>query len=303
MLKNKINGAVCSEKLLLRIYTEAFRNFNNLTHIIMFKKTLLSISMLFLVFAQYDSFAQYAPSAEYNDTEESQLPVSYTGHGQRMANTGKTLLYTGGSLALTGLACFIYGTATYESDPCCPEMPVYPVFALAGAIAGGTVALIGLPFYIYGKNKMETYGANHMVFGNLEQEGGAGFFEMGLGIPNFLSLDALGGYNFGKNFFMGAGVGYKAFLTNGLIQSEGVMASFPLYANARYTIGNKKVAPYAGVSVGYDIANAGLYSGFEFGTRFRNIDGKRGASWWFGAKTEMTSPELMFISLKVGRSF
>ena len=25
MLKNKINGAVCSEKLLLRIYTEAFR--------------------------------------------------------------------------------------------------------------------------------------------------------------------------------------------------------------------------------------------------------------------------------------
>ena len=269
----------------------------------MFKKALLSISMFFLVFAQYEAFGQYASASELNEADERQLPKSYTGHGQRMVNTGKTLFYTGGSLALTGLAYFIYGTATYESDPCCPEMAVYPVFALAGAIAGGTVALIGLPFYIYGKNKMETYGANHMVFGNLEQEGGAGFFEMGLGIPNFLSLDALGGYNFGKNFFIGAGVGYKAFLTNGLIQSEGVMASFPLYANARYTIGDKKVAPYAGVSVGYDIANAGLYSGFEFGTRFRNIDGKRGASWWFGAKTEMTSPELMFISLKVGRSF
>ena len=88
MLKNKINGAVCSEKHLLCIYTEAFRKFNNLTDIVMFKKTLLSISMLFLVFAQYDSFAQYAPSAEYNDTEESQLPVSYTGHGQGMVNTG-----------------------------------------------------------------------------------------------------------------------------------------------------------------------------------------------------------------------
>ena len=236
MLKNKINGAVCNEKNPLCIYKEAFRNFNNLTHIVMFKKTLLSISMLFLVFAQYEAFGQYAPASELNEADEQQLPKSYTGHGQRMANTGKTLLYTGGSLALTGLACFIYGTATYESDPCCPEMPVYPVFALAGAAAGGTVALIGLPFYIYGKNKMETYGANHLVFGNLEQEGGAGFFEMGLGIPNFLSLDALGGYNFGKNFFMGAGVGYKAFLTNGLIQSEGVMQMHVIRSGTRRSL-------------------------------------------------------------------
>ena len=34
MLKNKINGVVCNEKNLLCIYTEAFRNFNNLTHIV-----------------------------------------------------------------------------------------------------------------------------------------------------------------------------------------------------------------------------------------------------------------------------
>ncbi|MBR5299994.1 MAG: hypothetical protein IKU36_07070 [Bacteroidales bacterium] len=263
----------------------------------------LILSLFFIMIAQYDAFAQYASSTPNNETAQLQLNKSYTGQGQGMVNTGKTLFYTGGSIALTGLACFIYGTATYESDPCCPEMPVYPIFALAGAVAGGAVALIGLPFYVYGKNKMETYGANHIVFGNPEQEGGAGFFEMGLGIPNFLSLDAIGGYNFGKNFFMGAGVGYKAFLTGGLVQSEGVMASFPIYANARYTIGNKRVAPYVGISAGYDIGNSGLYSGVEFGTRFRCVNGKHGASWWFGTKTEMTSPEIMFMSIKVGRSF
>lgn len=273
------------------------------TDTIMIKKTLFVISMLFMVFAQYDSFAQYAPSAPNEETPQLQLNASYTGNGQKMVNTGKTLFYTGASLALSGAACFIYGAATYESDPCCPEMPLYPVFALAGAVAGGAVALIGLPFYIYGKDKMQTYGADHIVFGNQDQEGAAGFFEMGLGIPNFLSFDALGGYNFGKNFFMGAGMGYKAYLTGGLVNSGGVTASFPIYANARYTIGNKKVAPYVGASAGYDITNAGLYSGFEFGTRFRDLDGKRGASWWFGAKTEMTTPGYMFISLKVGRSF
>ena len=273
------------------------------TDTIMIKKTLFAISMVFMALAQYDAFAQYAPARENAGTAQQQFNTSYTGNGQKMVNTGKTLFYTGASLALSGAACFIYGAATYESDPCCPEMPVYPVFALAGAVAGGAVALIGLPFYIYGKEKMQTYGANHTVFGDQDQEGGAGFFEMGLGIPNFVSMDVIGGYNFGKNFFMGAGVGYKAFLTGGLINSEGVTASFPIYANARYTIGNKKVAPYVGASAGYDMTHGGLYSGFEFGTRFRNINGKRGASWWFGAKTDMTTPEIMFISLKVGRSF
>ena len=149
---------------------------------------------------------------------------------------------------------------------------------------------------------MESYGASHIVFGNEGQEGGAGFFEMGLGIPNFLSFDALGGYNFGKNFFMGAGVGYKTYLTAGLIQ-EGATASLPVYGNARYSFGSRKVVPYIGASAGYDIANAGLYTGVEFGTRFRKAGAKRGESWWFGARTEMTSTEYIFLSLKVGRSF
>lgn len=268
----------------------------------MIKKTLFAISMLFMALAQYDAFAQYAPERENAGTAQQQLNTSYTGNGQKMVNTGKTLFYTGASLALSGAACFIYGAATYESDPCCPEMPVYPVFALAGAVAGGAVALIGLPFYIYGKEKMQTYGANHIVFGDQDQEGGAGFFEMGLGIPNFLSFDALGGYNFGKNFFMGAGVGYKTYLTAGLIQ-EGATASLPVYGNARYSFGNRKVVPYIGASAGYDIANTGLYTGVEFGTRFRKAGAKRGESWWFGARTEMTSTEYIFLSLKVGKSF
>ena len=181
-------------------------------------------------------------------------------------------------------------------------MPMYPLFAMAGAAAGGVIALIGLPFYFYGKEKMNTYGSSHITFGDEDQEGGAGFFEIGLGIPNFLSLDAVGGYNFGKNFFMGAGVGYKTYLTAGL-RYDGATASLPIYTNFRYSIGKKRVVPYIGASLGYDFVNNGLYSGLEFGTRIRKIQGTRGQSWWLGAKSEFILPEGMAISLKVGRSF
>lgn len=269
-------------------------------------RIIMIAAILLMAVSEHFAFAQYATA----DPADEHKELSYQenndrmniGKGVHMTDAGKTLLFTGASVALTGVACFLAGSAMYDPDPDAPTMPVYPVLAIAGLAAGGAIALIGLPFYIYGKNKMETYGSSHIVFGNEMQEGGAGFFEMGLGIPNFLSLDAVGGYNFGKNFFMGAGIGYKTYLTAGL-RYDGATASLPIYTNYRYSIGDKRIAPYIGASLGYDITNTGLYTGLEFGTRIRKIQGKRGQSWWLGAKSEFISPDGMTISLKVGRSF
>ena len=272
----------------------------------MVKKILIIATVFLIAVSQHSSFAQYAPSAQPNEVQElsyNQGNLSYEiGKGVHMVDAGKTLLFTGASIALTGVACFIGGAAMYDPNPDAPDMPMYPLFAMAGAAAGGVIALIGLPFYVYGKGKMNTYGSSHITFGNVEQEGGTGFFELGLGIPNFLSLDAVGGYNFGKNFFMGAGLGYKTYLTAGL-RYDGATASLPLYANFRYSIGKKRVVPYIGGSLGYDFVNNGLYSGLEFGTRLRKIQGNRGQSWWLGAKSEFILPEGLTLSLKVGRSF
>lgn len=272
----------------------------------MVKKILIIATAFLIAASQHSSFAQYAPSVQPNEVQElsynqDNLPYEI-GKGVHMVDAGKTLLFTGASIALTGVACFIGGAAMYDPNPDAPDMPMYPVFAIAGAAAGGVIALIGLPFYVYGKGKMNSYGSSHITFGNEDQQGGTGFFEMGLGIPNFLSLDAVGGYNFGKNFFMGAGIGYKTYLTAGL-RYDGATASLPIYTNFRYSIGKKRVVPYVGASVGYDIANIGLYTGVEFGTRIRKIQGKRGQSWWLGAKSEFILPEGMALSLKVGRSF
>lgn len=268
-------------------------------------KHLLTI-LVAMTIASVNVFAQYAPETQSNETEELSYDHNdYTtkiGKGVHMADAGKALLFTGASVALTGVACFIGGAAMYDPNPDAPDMPIYPLFAMAGAAAGSVIALIGLPFYLYGNTKMKSNGSSYITFGNEEQEGGAGFFEMGLGIPNFLSFDAVGGYNFGKNFFMGAGLGYKTYLTAGL-RYDGATASLPIYTNFRYSIGKKRVVPYIGASLGYDIVNTGLYSGLEFGTRLRMTNGNRCQSWWLGAKSEFILPEGMTISFKVGRSF
>ena len=272
----------------------------------MVKKILIIATVFLLAVSQHRSFAQYAPSVQSNEMQEfshnqDNLPYEI-GKGVPMFDTGKALLFTGASVALTGVACFIVGSATFHQDPDAPVMPIYPLFAIAGVAAGGAIALVGLPFVIYGKEKMNRYGSTLITFSDEDQEGGTGFFEMGLGIPNFLSLDAVGGYNFGKNFFMGAGVGYKTYLTAGL-RNDGATEALPIYANFRYSIGKKRVIPYIGASLGYDFVNTGLYSGLEFGTRLRKIQENRGQSWWLGAKTEFITPDGMAISFKVGRSF
>lgn len=266
------------------------------------KNFITIITVIMLLFSHHDSFAQYASAVQSEETSEVQSEPVYYGQGQALVNTGKTLVYTGASIALTGLAGFIAGAATYDPDPCCPTMPMFPLFGIAGGAVGALVALTGVPFYMFGKNKMESYGASHIVFGNETQKGGTGMFEVGIGVPNFISMDAAGGYNFNRSIFLGGGVGFKTF-TSYSLRDDAAIASIPVYANARFSFGKKRVVPFISASAGYDLTNTGLYTGLEFGTRFRDFEGTRGQSWWFGLRSEMISTDFMFISVKVGRSF
>lgn len=238
---------------------------------------------------------------------ETALPASFAqsvNNGSGLADAGKTIMYTGASFALTGAAIFLVGALTFESNPEAPTMPLYPVFAIGAGAIGAAVALIGLPFYKLGVNKMGSNGVSFINIGADSRPGAAMIFEAGAGIPNYVCLDAVAGYNFGSRFFLGGGLGYKFYLTQGLINDGGITAAFPVYANARYTLGDKRTAPYAGLSVGYDVKNNNVYSGLEFGTRIRGLkEVSRGSSWWIGTKIEMIGRDLCFMSLKFGKSF
>lgn len=236
-----------------------------------------------------------------NSAAQTANPVQHSHNGTGAAEAGKVIMYTGASFAMTGVAIFVAGALTFRQNPEAPTTPVYPFLAIGAGAIGAAVALVGLPFYIAGKNTMESNGATFLNVGADSRTGLAGIMEIGLGIPSCISVDALCGYNFNSRFFLGGGLGYRADLA---YASGGITASVPIYAQARYTIGDKKSAPYAALSLGYDAKTPNLYSGLEFGVRMRSMKKiEKGSSCWLGTKIEMTGRDLGFFSFKFGKSF
>lgn len=251
---------------------------------------------LFLALALL-SFAVCA-TAQTMDTTEVTMH-----DGSRMADAGKALMFTGASFAMTGVVTMIAGTIDVmnHTDPSAPTTPMHPLIAMGAGAIGAAFALIGLPFYLAGKDRMNSYGVTFMNIGDYAEPGVAGMVELGSSLLVCLDLDALAGYNFNGRFFLGGGLGYKLLLVD---SSERNSLALPVYAHARYTFGDKKVSPYAGMSAGYDILFRTPYLGFDFGTRVRSLERReRGSSWWFGTKCEMMGSKGMFLSVKIGKSF
>lgn len=255
-----------------------------------------------LIFASLNASAQYTAQAAPYAAEPATVPLrtEFTGKGQGLTDFGKTMMLTGAAFAVKGVATLTIGGLTFVQDPEAPVTPLYPAFAIIDGAIGVGFALIGLPFYLAGKGKMNNLGGSMITFGGDSQVGPAGIIEMSMGLAPFVGIDAIGGYNFNKNIFVGGGIGYNHYATASM-REDGL--SFPLYAHGRFSFGKKRIVPYIGVDVGVDLAQRGLYTGFDFGTRLRSIDGKRGSSWWLAGSLDMLGTDLYHIAIKLGRSY
>lgn len=260
---------------------------------------------------QYD-VPQQADAPTFAMTTANQLRVE---RGQKIANAGKTLMISGGAVAITSTVFYAIASAqwekSYNPDDLVDVMPVFPIFTLAGYAAGAALALVGLPIYYAGKDMVVSNGGQFISMGG-NAKGVAAMIDLGIGIPNFMSLDAVYGYNFSPNFFVGGGVGGKMWLTAGLINDGGALASLPIYGQVRYTLSNKRIAPYAALSGGYDTAVGAPYVGIDCGTRIRSARTvaspygdtvERDSSWWISSKLGYVSDENFFLSIGVAKSF
>ncbi len=230
--------------------------------------------------------AQYAhtPPPEWSDAELLLTQPVQKSSEERVLNVGKTFIYTGLSAILAGVASTIASYATSESG--IVELP-----AALGFYVGAPIALVGVPIYLLGRANA---GPASPYDGSFTPEVG-GMVSLSGGFPFIVGADARLGYNFNPNLFVGGGIGVRSY--NEDLSGKWNVETVPIYANVRYSIGNKRVSPYVGASAGWDFKQTDPYAGVEFGTHFRK------SSIWFGVAADFVGSEMNFTTIKLGKSF
>ena len=88
------------------------------------------------------TFAQYAASVQ--QMENLEQTTKSVRDGQRLTNVGKTVMFSGASIAMMGLTVGTVNTIMGISGD---DIDVFVLSTLIGGYFGGMVALTGLPFY------------------------------------------------------------------------------------------------------------------------------------------------------------
>ena len=243
------------------------------------------------------AMAQYV-SSDVNQFLDDEAKIVQT-RGQHYVDVGRGLLFTGVSLAATALTTYLYAMRNYEPNPEIPGSGAAEALTVLTMGAGGLLALISTPIFATAYKDNLASGVGPLFYDG-DNRGFAGFMEVGTGVPCWLTLDAIGGYYVTNNIFLGAGAGAKLILLDAALPEDRIL---PIYANARFAWGKRRVTPYFSGSFGYDIAGRDTYTAFEFGTRCRrlkNIDN----SLWIGLRSEFRgADECCGLSLKFGWSF
>lgn len=243
------------------------------------------------------TFAQYAVSTQQVINHEQTAPVR---DGQRLTNVGKTIMFTGASIAMMGLTVGTVNTIMGISGD---DIDVFVLSTFIGGYLGGMVALMGLPFRWAGKANMKKSGSSLMTISSEGQNGYVTHVEAGLGLANTMNFHAARGYNFNEHLFVGGGVGCSGYLFSEPDEAYLDFVAVPVYADLRLTAGSKRVTPYVGGRLGCDMIGFDLYSSIEFGTNIRSAAGLQSESWWLGVKAECLGLELHTMGLTVGKSF
>ena len=88
-------------------------------------------------------------------------------------------------------------------------------------------------------------------------------FEFGAGLPYMIRVNAIGGYHVLENFFIGGGLSFATI--------PSTLNSVPIFAEFRYTIGNKRCSPYVSLDLGYDVLNVKPYLDLSFSSSRKNL--------------------------------
>ena len=276
-------------------------------------KTLL-VSLLLVVGSVTQGWAQFrttcpvsdptyaAPPLELPAMTTSQQTLPYAGN--HLLDAGKALTYTGAGILLnSAIVGVIEGYFNFFSiflgstAEDLVEDIVYRSYRIdAGIIAGGVMLLSGVPIWIAAKSLQGSYEEYRY------SDDSRGFevrTDVTIARAPLVGVDIVGGYNFNPYLFLGAGIGQR--FVKGY--------TFPVYADARFSFSNKRVAPFVDLNFGgaYYKNPEGerreMYFAANFGVRIRHkAQGNHKGDWWISAGFETQEQAWCNSGLRVGYS-
>ena len=235
--------------------------------------------------------------------------VRETAPGAGWFNAGKTLVWTGAGIALSGVALVSFASLDMASRNVDPNAglttsDMATVFALGGAAIGGGLALAGSMMMLAGDNKCHKAGEGDLIrdgkmvsvdpvasrgFGLLLETGGSVI------LPH-VSGRVIGGYHFSPHVFLGGGLG----LTVPLLYDVTLIPS--AFVDARFSITQKKVAPFIGIDLGGAMRDRVVspYCHFQAGARIHTMEQH---SWWLSGYSEYAPNVISTYGVKAACSF
>jgi len=270
----------------------------------MIRKLILSLALLALFAGE--AAAQYAP-------DSTQIAKANLEKGLSLKNTGTGMLVGGGATALLGggilgLTFLSVHNKTGEGAGIIAALGL----SISGSLvlAGSLTAIAGIPFIASGNailNCNDGYW-KQAQFADERQRGFSLIIEGGalFGLPPGIQLRTVAGYNFNQHIFLGGGIA-PGYATGGSYAEGCIPFTLPVFADFRYSFGNKMFSPYLGAGAGLEVFNESwppypsIYLSVEGGLRMRMSAGNPN-SFWVSALGE-TSAGVVRAGIKMGCSF
>ena len=254
-----------------------------------------TVAFLLLAGASY-LHAQIADSTMVRKQGE---PLFVTGKGIMLS--GAITAAAGGSMMLLVLAYDHFNPVPVDqlNENWVPAV-LYGI-GLYTVMAGAAVTLAGIPVTVAGHSLMQCDVPWRDA--RYDSAGPGVIIEGAYYLPDIIEARGALGYHFNPHLFFGAGVAPGIWLDQSSRDQSISRLSLPVYADFRWSMCNRFVSPYLGLSAGLELADDPFspYLGADFGARIR-MDRTSTNSFWSGISGEVAGGYYR-VGIKMGYSF
>jgi hypothetical protein len=224
--------------------------------------------------------------------------------GRPAFETGKSLISSGAATAAVGGGLILLAMSP-ALNPYREEFsenmlaPMVYILGLCTVMTGASICLAGIPVTVTGYSIMQSDGPWRDLRYN--SRGPGIILEGQYLLPDVLQARAAFGYHFSPHVFLGGGIAPGFWLDKSSRYEGGPSMSLPVYADFRWTMCNRLISPYLGLSAGMELADPSPYLGAEFGTRI-HMSRASTRSFWSALSGEVAGGYAR-AGIKMGYSF